>query len=284
MKIIVTGASGLIGSHLTKFLGNQGHTVVPVSLRNPATQLTSINSADAVVHLAGESIADRWTAEKMLRIRESRLTSTRLLSETLSKLDHRPKVLICASAIGFYGNRGDETLDERSSQGSGFLADLCRQWEAATVPAKEAGIRVVNLRLGIVLSKKGGALAKMLLPFQMGAGGEIGDGKQYMSWIDIDDAVAAIYHAITNQSLQGAVNAVAPHPVTNKEFTAALGKALHRPAIIPVPGFALRLLFGAMADEMLLSGQKVMPAELQASGFKFRYPDIELSLQHVLKK
>ncbi len=292
MKITITGASGLIGSQLMTFLRGQGHTVTAWKWRMNSEDINKIIAhaeqenveGGAVVHLAGENIADRWTADKMLRIRESRVIGTKLLSQALAKLARRPKVLVCASAVGYYGNRGNEMLDERSSKGSGFLADLCQQWEAATAPAREAGIRVVNLRIGMVLSNKGGALSKMLLPFQLGAGGEIGDGRQYMSWIDIDDLVAAIDYTITNESLQGPVNAVAPYPVTNREFTATLGKVLHRPAVIPVPAFALRLLFGQMADEVLLSGQKVMPVQLQSSGYQFRYPDIESSLKHVLQR
>ncbi len=287
MKILITGASGLIGSHLISFLNSQGHTTVPLSLRQSKTDISSLMNKeqfDAVVHLAGENVAERWTADKMARIRESRITGSKLLSKILAQLPHRPKVLVCASAIGYYGNRGPEMLDETSSKGSGFLADVCAQWESATAEAREAGIRVVNLRIGVVLSKEGGALSKMLLPFQMGAGGIIGDGKQFMSWIDIDDLVRAIDHAITDQSLAGPVNAVAPYPVTNEQFTKAMGKVLCRPTLIPVPSFGLRLLFGSMADEMLLSGQKVSSAKLQGSGYQFQYPEIESSLRHVLGK
>ena len=287
MKVLVTGASGLIGSHLIPFLNQQGHTTVPLSLRNGKMDMSGLmekERLDAVVHLAGESVADRWTAEKMARIKESRITGTKLLSKTLAELTNRPKVLVCASAIGYYGDRGLELLDESSSKGAGFLADVCDQWELATRSAREAGIRVVNLRIGVVLSKQGGALGKMLLPFQMGAGGIIGNGKQFMSWIDIEDLVRAIYHAIINDTLVGPVNAVAPYPVTNEQFTKALGKVLCRPTLIPVPGFGLRLLFGSMADEMLLSGQKVAPTKLKSSGYQFQFPDIERSLQHVLSK
>lgn len=291
MRILVTGASGLIGTRLIAFLCNQGHDVTTIKWRTGkenvnAREINKITDPEkmpeAVVHLAGENIASRWTEEKMERIKESRIVGTEALCELIAKFSPRPKVLVSASAIGYYGNRGDELLNENSAKGSGFLADLCAQWEEATKIARETGIRVVNLRIGIVLSKEGGALSKMLLPFEMGAGGEIGNGQQYMSWIDIDDLVGAIYHAINNESLQGPVNAVAPYPVTNKEFTKALGAVLHRPAVMPAPPFALRLLFGPMADEMLLSGQKVLPKQLQASSYQFSYPEIEPSLKHVL--
>ena len=291
MNILITGASGLIGSKLNSFLTENGHNVIPFRLRsnsnsseNELVQLLDTRAIDAVIHLAGESVATRWTKEKMAEIRDSRLNGTKILCQALTKTSHRPQVLIGASAIGYYGNRGEETLDETSTKGAGFLADLAQQWEQVENEAGALGIRVVNLRIGVVLSKNGGALAKMLLPFELGAGGEIGDGKQYLSWVDIDDVVGAIYHALTNTAIAGPLNAVAPHPVTNKEFTKTLGKVLNRPTLIPIPSFGLRMLFGSMADELLISGQKVMPAKLSESAYKFKYRNLESSLRHVLNK
>jgi len=289
MNILITGASGLIGSKLATFLTEKGHKVIPFSLRgaNSESELSQVldtQAVNAVIHLAGENVASRWTKEKMDQIRDSRLNGTKILCAALAKTSHRPQVLIGASAIGFYGDRGSESLDESSAKGSGFLADVCQQWEACENEAITLGIRVVNLRIGVVLSKDGGALGKMLLPFELGAGGEIGDGQQYLSWVDIDDVVSAIYHALNDTNLSGPVNAVAPYPVTNKEFTKTLGKVLNRPTLIPIPSFGLRLLFGSMADEMLISGQKVLPAKLKGSDFKFEYGNLEDSLRHVLNK
>jgi uncharacterized protein (TIGR01777 family) len=289
MNILITGVSGLIGSKLKAFLIEKGHTVIPFRLRsasteNELTQVLNTQTIEAVIHLAGESVASRWTKDKMDKIKNSRLNGTKILCQALANTNQRPKVLIGASAIGYYGSRGNETLDEKSTKGTGFLADLAQQWELVENEAIALGIRVVNLRIGIVLSKDGGALAKMLLPFKMGAGGEIGDGQQYMSWVDINDVIGAIYHILNNPSLTGPVNTVAPYPVTNKEFTKTLGKVLNRPTLIPVPSFALRTLFGTMADELLLSGQKVMPSKLHASDYKFEYGNLESSLKHVLNK
>ena len=289
MKVLITGASGLIGSHLSSFLSTNGHTVFPLSLRGEKRNkelLSLLNNEafDAVVHLAGENVAQRWTPEKMAAIKDSRIQGTTILCTALAKTNRRPEVLICASGIGFYGNRGNELLDEKSQRGRGFLADVCEEWEEASQIAAKAGIRVVNLRIGVVLSKEGGALAKMLLPFEMGAGGSIGSGQQYMSWIDIDDVVGAIYYIMTNKSLSGPVNIVAPRAVTNAEFTKAFGRVLNRPTLIPIPPFALRLLFGKMADELLIAGQKVIPSKLHASDYKFKYLELEPSLRHVLNK
>ncbi len=289
MKVLITGASGLIGSHLSSFLSTNGHTVFPLSLRGEKRNkelLSLLNNEafDAVVHLAGENVAQRWTPEKMAAIKDSRIQGTTILCTALSKTNRRPEVLICASGIGFYGNRGNELIDEKSQRGRGFLADVCEEWEEASQIAAKAGIRVVNLRIGVVLSKEGGALAKMLLPFEMGAGGSIGSGQQYMSWIDIDDVVGAIYYIMTNKSLSGPVNIVAPRAVTNAEFTKAFGRVLNRPTLIPIPPFALRLLFGKMADELLIAGQKVIPSKLHASDYKFKYLELEPSLRHVLNK
>jgi uncharacterized protein (TIGR01777 family) len=235
------------------------------------------------VHLAGENIASgRWTAEKKARIRDSRVNGTRRLSEALAQLSVPPKVLVSASAVGYYGNRGDEILREDSPSGSGFLAGVCRAWEAATEPATQKGIRTVILRNGVALSPNGGILAKILLPFKMGAGGVVGGGKQYLSWIALDDMVEAIHHVLITGSMQGPVNIVAPYPVTNQEFTKTLGHVLGRPTLVPVPAFAARLAFGEMADELLLASARVEPSRLLATGYTFRYPDLEGALRHLL--
>lgn len=239
---------------------------------------------DAVVHLAGENIARaRWSERQKALIRDSRVKGTRLLCDLLARYSPPPKALVCASAVGYYGDRADEILKEESAPGSGFLADVCREWEAATQPAVERGIRVVNLRIGIVLSPMGGALAKMLTPFKLGVGGTIGSGRQYMSWIALDDVVGAIHFALTNESLHGPVNAVAPNPVTNREFTHTLGRVLSRPTLFPMPAFAARLVLGEMADALLLASARVEPAQLLASGFTFRHPDLEAALRALLK-
>jgi hypothetical protein len=242
----------------------------------------ALEGHDAVVHLAGENISQRWTAKQKSKILESRIRSTRLLVEALARLTNPPNVLVSASAIGYYGNRGDEILQEDSAAGIGFLPEVCREWEAATQPAAEAGIRVVNLRFGLILSPGGGALAKMFLPFKMGVGGVLGSGRQYWSWISIDDIIGVIHHALRNESLQGPVNAVSPNPVTNREFTKILGHVLKRPTLFPVPAFTLRLVFGEMADEMLLASARVQPAKLLNSGYDFRYPELEGALRHLL--
>jgi uncharacterized protein (TIGR01777 family) len=242
-----------------------------------------LTGCDAIVHLAGESIAShRWTPQQKEKIRISRVESTKLLSRTLALLSPPPRVLICASAIGFYGDRGDERLDEASPPGEGFLPEVCQQWEAATSAAAERGIRVVRVRFGVVLSPAGGALAKMLTPFKLGLGGRLGDGRQWMSWIALDDVVRAIHHVMMQENLHGAVNIVAPHPATNQEFTKTLGRVLRRPTIFPMPAAAARLAFGEMADALLLSSARVHPARLLESGYSFRYPTLEPGLRHVL--
>jgi uncharacterized protein (TIGR01777 family) len=299
MKILITGSTGLVGSRLARSLKSKGHEIVRLVRSTPkdsATEVywnpeqgtlnaTELEGLDAVVHLAGESIAEgRWSDEKKTKIRQSRIKGTTLLSESLAKLKQKPEVLVSASAVGFYGSRGDENLDEQSASGSDFLAEVCREWELATQPAAQAGIRVVHLRFGVILSRDGGALPKMLFPFRMGVGGKLGSGQQYMSWIAIDDAVGAIEHALTNNTLRGPVNVVAPSAVTNHDFTKTLGHVLSRPTIFPVPAFAARLVFGEMADATLLSSQRVEPARLKASGYTFKYPELEGALKHVLNK
>jgi len=295
--VAVTGAGGLVGSALVSSLAAGGHRVIPLVRRAPrpgedalgwdpsSGALTPAGPAvaDAIVHLAGESIMGlRWTAAKKRRIRESRTTATRLLVQSLTRLAKPPAVFVCASGIGYYGNRGDEMLTEESRPGTGFLAEVGREWEAATATAITHGLRVVNVRLGVVLSAQGGALAKMLAPFRLGMGGVIGDGAQWMSWIALDDVIGAIRHALATDALRGPVNVVAPAPVTNAEFTRLLGRVLERPTLVPLPAFAARLALGEMADELLLTSQRVVPARLQASGYRFRYPTLEGALRGVL--
>jgi len=295
MQIAVSGSSGLVGSALLPFLTTGGHRVtrlvrkaaggdeVAWDIAQGVKELPRLEGVDAVVHLAGENIAaGRWTAARKEEIRRSRVEGTRRLSESLARLSRRPKVLVSASAVGFYGNRGNEILHEDSTPGRDFLAQVCRDWEAATEPASRAGIRAVQLRFGMILSPAGGALKKMLLPFKLGAGGRIGSGTQYVSWIAIDDAVGAIHHAIVTESLQGPVNGVAPTPVSNAEYTRTLARVLSRPAIAPMPAFAARLAFGEMADALLLASQRVMPSRLQATGYRFRHPELEGALRHLL--
>jgi hypothetical protein len=297
MRILVSGASGLIGSALIPYLTSCGHRVgrlVRTSAKagsgeipwNPSAGIldaSSVEGFDAIVHLAGENIAGgRWTATRKQQILESRSKGTRLLAETLSRLAQPPKVLVSASAIGFYGERGEEILREDNKPGKGFLPEVCVAWEEATRAASEKGIRVATPRIGIVLSAAGGALARMLFPFRIGVGGKIGNGHQFMSWITLDDLVGVIYHAIQTDSLAGPVNAVAPRPVTNLEFTKTLGRVLSRPAVFPLPSFAARLLLGEMADELLLASTRVEPAKLLATGYQFKHSELEAALRHVL--
>jgi uncharacterized protein (TIGR01777 family) len=299
MHILVTGSTGLIGSALVPALTSQGHRVSRLvrsksNLGNRDTYWDpsagelnsgSLENLDAAVHLAGESIAaGRWTAVRKARIRDSRIQGTRLLSQKLAQLARPPKVLVSASAVGYYGDRGEEILTEQSPPGTNFLADLCVEWEAASAPAAEHGIRVVTMRFGVVFSPAGGALAKMLMPFRMGVGGVVGSGKQYMSWITISDLMGAIIHALKTESLCGAVNGVAPSPVTNAEFTKTLGRVLGRPTVLPMPAFAARLAFGEMADELLLASTRVLPSKMLASGFVFRDPELEPALTNLLAK
>jgi uncharacterized protein len=298
MNILVTGATGFIGTELTSFLIKNKHRVLRLVRKaqagigeigwDPAAETINteaLEGLDAVVHLAGENIAGgRWTPERKQRIRESRIQGTRLLSQSLARLFDPPKVFISVSAIGYYGNRGIEQLDEGSNPGKGFLAELCNEWEAATTPAVIRGIRVAIPRIGMVLSTKGGALAQMLPVFRMGLGGRIGSGRQYMSWITLDDIVGIIDHSIRNELIQGPVNAVTPSPLTNQEFASTLGRVLSRPAFFALPAFAARLAFGEMADELLLSGAKVVPARLKETGYVYRFPELEGALQNVLQK
>lgn len=297
MHIAVTGSSGLLGARLVAQLEGQGHRVTCLVRRtagagqlqwDPADdQLDAMALADcdAVVHLAGESIAaGRWNEAKKQRIRSSRVDSTRLLANSLASLETGPRILVSASAVGFYGDQGDQPLDEASPAGNDFLADVCRQWESATQPAQAAGLRVVNLRIGVVLAKEGGALKKMLIPFRFGAGGRVGSGLQFWSWIAIDDLVNIVQHAIACETLAGPVNAVAPEPATNQQFTKALGAVLHRPTIFPLPAFMARLMLGEMADALLLSSARVAPRRLLESGYEFQFARLESALRHVLSK
>jgi uncharacterized protein (TIGR01777 family) len=299
MHVLVTGSTGFIGSTLVPFLTTGGHQVTRLVRSTPrpgqaevywqpetgSIATPGLEGLDAVVHLAGENIAaGRWSAEKKARIRDSRVQGTRLLCDALAQLANPPKVLVSASAIGYYGDRGAEVLREESRPGRDFLADVCRAWEAATAPAAQRGIRVVNLRFGMVLSAAEGALAKMLFPFKIGAGGIVGSGQQYMSWIALDDLVGVIHHALITDTLQGPVNAVTPHPVTNAAFTKTLGRVLRRPTLVPLPAFAARAVFGEMADALLLASIRVEPARLQDTHYAFRYPELEGALRHVLGK
>jgi hypothetical protein len=297
MKILVSGASGLVGTELVPALMAAGHEVNRlVRDKSRATRgdvfwnplageidPMIVGGCDAVINLAGEAIVGRWTAQKKERIRDSRIAGTRTIAEALAKHRGRPRILLNASAIGFYGSRGDQLLDETSQPGSGdFLSEVCKVWEGAAAPAAHAGVRVVFLRFGVILSAKGGALAKMLPPFRLGLGGKIGSGKQYMSWVALDDTVGAILHALHTDRLCGAVNVVAPEPVTNLTYTKTLGHVLVRPTVFPMPALAARAAFGQMADELLLTSQRVRPAKLLASGYAFKFPTLEPALRHVL--
>jgi len=285
LLVAITGSHGLIGSALLRDLTATGHEVRRVArdATTGALDLRAVVGADAVVHLAGENIATgRWTAARKQRIHDSRVVTTRALAEALVALQRPPRVLVSASGINWYGDRGDEQLTEQSAPGHGFLAGLCREWEAATAPAKAHGVRVVNLRIGMVVSPHGGALPKMLTPFRLGLGGVIGSGNQWMSWIALDDLVSVIRYALATEALAGPVNAVAPEPVTNREFTRALAKAVRRPALLPVPAFAARLALGEMADELLLASLRVEPARLLADRFPFRHATLTAALAHEL--
>jgi hypothetical protein len=299
LRVALTGASGLIGRHVAAALRQAGHRVDPLVRRAPQPGTTEIrwdpargdvdaqalSAVDAVVHLAGETIAaGRWTPARKAAIRDSRVLGTMLLSQCLAQFDPPPRVFVSASAIGYYGDRGDEMLDESHPPGHGFLADVCREWEAATAPARQAGIRVVNLRIGMVLSRDGGALPRMLTPFKLGLGGRVGSGRQYMSWIALPDLVRVFEHVIATEELRGPVNAVAPQAVTNAEFTRALGRVLRRPTILPAPAFAVRLVFGEMGQELLLASTRVVPRRLEATGFAFELGQLEAALRAILRR
>src|SRR3989441_7983986 len=295
MKIVVSGSTGLIGSALTKAL-LRDHDVVPLVRRRLAPgehaiawdperamiDRAGLEGADAVIHLAGENVFGRWSPAKKQRIYDSRVKGTRLLSDALAGLQRRPATLLAASAIGYYGDRGDEPVTEESAPGEDFLAHVSRDWEAATAAATRAGMRVVNMRTGVVLTTTGGALAKMLPAFRLGLGGPVGSGNQYLSWIVLDDIINAILHLLNNQNLVGPVNMTAPAPLTNRDFAKTLAKVLGRPAVVTVPAFALRLAFGTEGAAMLQSGQRVLPARLLASGFSFSFQDVEHALRFLL--
>ncbi|MFO1007345.1 MAG: TIGR01777 family oxidoreductase [Planctomycetaceae bacterium] len=296
MNVMVTGATGLVGTHLLPLLKQDGHEVITLTRRSPRSPserqwdpagklpAATLDGVEAIIHLAGENIGDsRWTAAKKQRIRDSRVIGTRQLAEAAAATGGRIKTFVCASAIGFYGDRGQEELTEDSPAGTGFLPDVCREWEAATWPARDAGIRVVNLRLGVVLSKDGGALAKMLLPFKMCVGGIVGSGRQYWSWLTVDEAARMFRFALQNTNLHGPVNAVSPLPVTNLEFTKALGEVLHRPTIFPLPAFMARLVLGEMADDLILGSTRVIPSRLQSAGYAFSHPEIGEALASAIR-
>ena len=299
MKVLLSGSTGLIGSALSTHLKNKGYQVFSLTRDieqkddnfiywNPQKKelnLKDFEGFETIIHLAGENVGTggRWNEKKRKQIRESRVVATQVLSDTLTQLEHPPKLFICASAIGYYGERGNTAITENSPPGGGFLSNVCSEWESATKSAQEKGIRVINTRIGVVLSPNGGALKQMLLPFRLGLGGALGSGKQFMSWVALDDVINAFYFLMKHESIQGPVNLVSPKAVTNKKFTLALGKTLHRPTIFTVPEFMIKLIFGKKGEELLLSSQNVKPETLLKEGFQFQYPDIEKALHHLLK-
>jgi uncharacterized protein len=300
-KVLVSGVSGPIGRALVPSIESGGAGIARLvraeSRPGPATaeeiirwdpakpiSPDAISGFDAVIHLAGESIIGRWSAEKKKKIRDSRVVGTQYLAEALAQAKDKPRVFVCSSAIGYYGDRRDEVLNEKSAAGTGFLSDVCREWEAATKPAVDAGIRTVQIRTGIVLSLQGGALREMLTPFKLGVGGRIGDGRQWMSWIDEQDMAGAIQHILKTDLIQGPVNMVAPKPVTNAQFTQTLASVLSRPAIFPMPAIAVKLAFGEMGETVLLGSQRVEPGQLLMSGYPFRFPELRASLEGLLKR
>jgi uncharacterized protein (TIGR01777 family) len=281
MNVAITGAGGMIGKRLRQRVVEAGQMALPISRAAGDSAMAEIlDSADAIVHLAGEPVAQRWNDAAKKRIHDSRVEGTRHLVNAMSAQSHRPRVLVCASAVGYYGSRGDQILTEASSPGADFLARVVVEWEEAAQLAESLDMRVVRLRFGMVLGH-GGALAKMLPPFRFGLGGRLGSGHQWMAWIHIDDAVNLILFALNYAAVRGAVNATAPHPVTNEEFTGRLALELHRPAILPVPGFALKLAFGEMSD-MVLASQRVLPTVAKSAGFRFQYPDLQTALGNLL--
>jgi uncharacterized protein (TIGR01777 family) len=292
--VAISGASGLVGSALASSLSKTPTSIINVTRNSTAcpddsvvwspgggiTNPARLEGVDAFVPLAGENIATgRWTASKKSRIRNSRVEGTRVIASSLARLERKPKVLVCASAIGYYGDRGDICLSESSTAGAGFLSDVCRDWEAAALPAEDAGIRVVHLRIGVIISRNGGALPQMLTPFKLGVGGRIGSGRQFWSWVTLEDVVGAIHHVIDNETVRGAVNCVAPEPVTNNDFTKTLGAALGRPSVFPMPAFAARLALGQMANDLLLSSTRVFPRRLESSGYDFLQPNLAHALE-----
>jgi uncharacterized protein len=295
VRIVMSGASGLVGSALAPFLTTRGHDVVRLVRRTPGKDearwdpaareidRAALERADALVHLSGENVLGRWNAAKKNAIRASRIESTRLLSETIAGLARRPATFIAASAIGYYGNRGDELVTEDSPPGTGFLADLCRDWEAASAAAERAGVRVVRPRIGLVQTSRGGPLGKMLPFFRLGLGGPIGRGRQWWSWIAIDDLLQLFAFMVERDELSGPVNITAPEPVRCAEFVRVLGKVLRRPAVLPVPPIALRLLYGEAANEAILTGQRALPARAIQAGFRFRFATLEPALRHLLE-
>ncbi|WP_411278106.1 TIGR01777 family oxidoreductase [Gaiella sp.] len=293
MKIAMTGSTGLVGTALSSTLSASGHDLVRLVRREPTgpeeaqwdieagtIDAEALEDIDAIIHLAGENIGQRWTDAVRKRVLDSRVNGTRLIAETAARLPRNP-ALLCASATGFYGNRANDEVDESSARGDGFLSDVVDQWEAAADPARAAGIRTVHLRQGIVLARQGGALQRLLLPFKLGVGGKVGSGKQWWSWVSLDDTVAAYLFALEHP-LEGAVNVTAPGATTNLEFTKALGRALHRPTVLPLPAFAVKAAFGQMGREMLLEGQRVAPTKIVTAGFAFNQPDIDSGLASAL--
>jgi len=299
MRILITGASGLIGQALQKSFAEKGYEMLLATRSGPKNDkqiqwdadtgfregdLARLEGLDAVIHLAGENIAGfRWTEEKKKAIRDSRVFGTRSMIETFDKLKDKPKTFISGSALGFYGDRGDDEMTESSPAGKTFLAEVCKEWEAESRRAEDLGIRTVLLRTGIVLSKDGGALATMMTPFKFGVGGVIGDGKQWMSWISLDDVVGIINHVLEHDNVRGAVNTTAPNPVTNEEFTKTLGSVLYRPTFLPLPEFAVHMVFGEMGDALLLDSTRVIPKRMKDAGYEFKYPELKAALEHAVE-
>lgn len=298
MKILITGASGLLGENLQKSLLSKGHELLLATRHKPEKDnqiywniekgfreedLPRLETLDGVVHLAGETITGRWSEEKKRKIRDSRVFGTRSLVDAFSKLTKKPKVFVSSSAIGFYGDRADEELTESSAAGDTFLAKTCAEWETEARRAEDLGIRTVLVRTGVVLAKEGGALGQMLTPFKFGVGGVIGSGKQWMSWISLEDEIEIFNFALENENVRGAINATAPNPATNEEFTKTLGAVISRPTILPLPEFAVNLVFGEMGDALLLDSTRVLPKRLTDFGFEFKHPTLKEALEHAVK-
>lgn len=295
MRVLISGAGGLVGSELRASLESDGHEVVKLTRSQPepgenairwdpnagSLNVSALEGIDAAVHLAGENIAGYWTSNKKEEILQSRVNGTKLLADSLARLQDPPEVMVCASASGFYGDRGDEVLTEESSSGEGFLADVCRKWEAAAQPARDQGIRVAHMRFGIIFSPDGGALRLMSLPFKMGVGGDLGSGEQYMSWVALEDVAGAIRHVINHREIEGPVNVGAPHPVRNEELTKTMGNVLSRPTFFKVPEFAGKTIMGEMAEEMLFVSQRMEPVRLLETGYGFRHPRLEGALREM---